>query len=387
MVPIIFFVEAAIAGTPNDIERGQNHDLPKHQPHNGKLFKTFDELTGKQLETALATVDPSFRSWRHMTLAERSGIAAKAGAVKRARVDEFARPIRLEVGKLTKQARDEVMLSVSTIDYNAKNAEAFPAPQHLKPTSGEAQPESTPFDVLFGVQAWNFPYYQLAHFVAPNLMAGNVAMMKHAGFVSQCAIASEKLRLEAGAPEGAYTNLLISYDQVNRVSDGPRIKAVAYTGNVEAGKKVACRAGQNLKKSKIEFGGSDALIVLEDADLNEASKCAVWSNMEQSCVAAKRFIVVEELADRFLDKFQTAMAAFKPANPINKATALGPPSTDAALVKLQDQVKGAVAQWATVAMVCSRRSWRTSSQAIRPSGRKYSGRSRFSSESRKRTKR
>ena len=165
--------------------------------------------------------------------------------------------------------------------------------------------KAAPFGVLFGVEPWNFPYYQLARFAAPNLMAGNVVMVKHAGCVPQCAIAFEKLWLEAGAPAGAYTNLLISHDQVNRVIDDPRIKGVALTGSVEAGKIVAGRAGQNLKKSTMELGGSDAFIVLEDADLEKTVKWAVWGKMNntgQCCVAAKRFIVVEELADRFLEQ-------------------------------------------------------------------------------------
>ncbi len=245
----------------------------------------------------------------------------------RARIDEFARPVTLEMGKLIDQARGEVVLSADIIDYYAKNAERFLAPEHLKPNSGEAEVESSPFGVLFGVQPWNFPYYQLARFAAPNLMAGNVVMVKHAGCVPQCAIAFEKLWLEAGAPVGAYTNLLISHDQVNRVIDDPRIKGVALTGSVEAGKSVAGRAGQNLKKSTMELGGSDAFIVLEDADLDATVKWAVWGKMNntgQCCVAAKRFIVVEDLADRFLDKFQIALTALKPGDPMDEATTLGP---------------------------------------------------------------
>jgi succinate-semialdehyde dehydrogenase/glutarate-semialdehyde dehydrogenase len=152
---------------------------------------------------------------------------------------------------------------------------------------------------------------------------------------------------------GAYTNLLISHDQVSRVIDDPRIKGVALTGSVEAGKLVAARAGQNLKKSTMELGGSDAFIVLEDADLDQTVKWAVWAkmnNMGQCCVAAKRFIVVEELADRFLDKFQTALAALTPGNPLDETTTLGPLSTEAALVKLLDQVKRALAEGATLVM-------------------------------------
>lgn len=322
-------------------------------PFDGKILETFEELTDKQLDKALETAATCFETWKNRTFAERSAVAAKAAAIMRARVDEFARLVTLEMGKLIDEARGEVALSADIIDYYAKNAERFLAPQHLKPGSGEATVESVPFGVLFGVQPWNFPYYQLARFAAPNLMAGNVVMVKHAGCVPQCAIAFEKLWKEAGAPAGAYTNLLISYDQVNRVIDDPRIKGVALTGSVEAGKIVAGRAGQNLKKSTMELGGSDAFIVLEDADLDKTVKWAVWGKMNntgQCCVAAKRFIVVEELADRFLAKFQTALAALKPGDPMDKATTLGPLSTEAALLKLLDQVKRAVAKGATLVM-------------------------------------
>ncbi len=322
-------------------------------PYDGKILKTFEELSDKQLEAALVTAAACFETWRRTTFVERAAVVAKASAIMRARIDEFARPVTLEMGKLIDQARGEVVLSADIIDYYAKNAERFLATEHLNPSSGEADVESSPFGVLFGVQPWNFPYYQLARFAAPNLMAGNVVMVKHAGCVPQCAIAFEKLWLEAGAPVGAYTNLLISHDQVNRVIDDPRIKGVALTGSVEAGKSVAGRAGRNLKKSTMELGGSDAFIVLEDADLDATVKWAVWGKMNntgQCCVAAKRFIVVEELADRFLDKFQTALTALKPGDPMDEATTLGPLSTEAALVQLLGQVDGALAKGATVVM-------------------------------------
>src|SRR5664280_3511880 len=322
-------------------------------PYDGKTLKTFEELSDEQLEAALETAAACFETWRHTTFAERAAVVAKAASIMRARIDEFARPVTLEMGKLIDQARGEVVLSADIIDYYAKNAERFLAPQHLEPGSGEAEIESSPLGVLFGVQPWNFPYYQLARFAAPNRMAGNVVMVKHAGCVPQCAIAFEKLWREAGAPVGAYTNLLISHDQVNQVIDDPRIKGVALTGGVEAAKGVAGRAGKNLKKSTMELGGSDAFIVLEDADLDKTVKWAVWAKMNntgQCCVAAKRFIVVEKLADRFLEKFQSALAAFKPGDPMDKATTLGPLSTEAALVTLLAQVKRAVAKGATLVM-------------------------------------
>ena len=322
-------------------------------PYDGRILQTFEELTDDRLEIAIAGAATCFETWRHTTFAERAEVVARAATILDARVDEFARLVTMEMGKLIDQARGEVVLSADILEYYAKNAERFLAPQHLDPTSGEAEVESSPFGVLFGVQPWNFPYYQLARFAAPNLMAGNVVMLKHAGCVPQCAIAFERLWLEAGAPMGAYTNLLISHDQVNRVIDDPRIKGVALTGSVEAGKLVAGRAGQNLKKSTMELGGSDAFIVLEDADLDQTVKWAVWAKMNntgQCCVAGKRFIVVEELANRFLDQFQTALAALSAGDPMDEATTLGPLSTEAALLHLLDQVKRAVAHGATVVM-------------------------------------
>jgi succinate-semialdehyde dehydrogenase/glutarate-semialdehyde dehydrogenase len=322
-------------------------------PFDGKILQTFDELTDEQLDRAIENAAICFETWRHTTFAERAAVVARAATILDGRVDSFAHAVTMEMGKLIDQARGEVALSADILEYYAKNAERFLAPQHLDPRVGDAEVESSPFGVLFGVQPWNFPYYQLARFAAPNLMAGNVVMVKHAGCVPQCAIAFEKLWLEAGAPAGAYTNLLISHDQVNRVIDDPRIKGVALTGSVEAGKLVAGRAGQNLKKSTMELGGSDAFIVLEDADLDQTVKWAVWAKMNntgQCCVAAKRFIVVEELADRFLDRFQTALAALSAGDPMDSTTTLGPLSTEAALLHLLDQVRRAVAHGATVVM-------------------------------------
>jgi succinate-semialdehyde dehydrogenase/glutarate-semialdehyde dehydrogenase len=322
-------------------------------PATGKVLKSFKELTNAQLEKALKTAASCFDKWRHTTFVERAIVASKAAAILRERVDEFARPMTLEMGKRIEEARGEVAVSADIIDYYAKNAERFLAPQKLKPKSGQAVIESSPLGVLFGVQPWNFPYYQLARFAAPNLMAGNVVMVKHAGCVPQCAIAFEKLWRESGAPAGAYTNLLISHDQVNAVIDDSRIKGVALTGGVEAAEGIAARAGQNLKKSTMELGGSDAFIVLEDADLDKTVKWAVWAkmnNMGQCCVAGKRFIVVEALYERFLEKFQTAMAAFQAGDPMDEAVTLAPLSTEAALVQLLAQVKRAIANGAKLIM-------------------------------------
>jgi succinate-semialdehyde dehydrogenase/glutarate-semialdehyde dehydrogenase len=213
--------------------------------------------------------------------------------------------------------------------------------------------ESSPFGVLFCVEPWNFPFYQLARVAGPQLMAGNVLVVKHAGCVPQCAIAFEKLLLDAGAPVGAYTNLLISHEQANHVVDDPRIKGVALTGSVAAGRSIAARAGQNLKKSSMELGGSDAFIVLDDADLEKTIPWAVWGRMYnggQTCCAAKRFIVLDSIADKFLAKFKTALETLKPGDPMVETTTHGPLSTEAALLQLLKQVDSAVAHGARLVM-------------------------------------
>ena len=322
-------------------------------PYNGELVKSFDEASDQQLEMAIATAATCYERWKQLPYVERGTIVAKAAVIMRERADEFARLVTLEMGKLFAESLGEVMLSADILDYYATHAERFLAPEVLAPESGEAVVESSPLGVLFGVQPWNFPYYQLARFAGPNLMVGNVVMVKHSGTVPQCAIAFEKLWRDAGAPEGAYTNLLISHDQVLAVIDDPRIRGVALTGGVAAAKGVAERAGKNVKKSTMELGGSDAFIVLEDADLDKTLTWAVWAkmnNMGQCCIAGKRFIIVESLADRFIEKFKAAMEALTPGDPMDKGTTLGPLSSEAALVQLLKQVEQAVAHGATLVL-------------------------------------
>lgn len=322
-------------------------------PYNGKTLKTFEEMTDEQLETALQTAAKYFETWRHTPFAERARIVGKVAALMNAKVDELARLVTLEMGKRIDEARGEVKFSARILAYYAQNAERFLAPVKLHPAVGQAHMESSPIGVIFCVEPWNFPYYQLARVAGPHLMAGNVLMVKHAANVPQSAIAFEKLWIEAGAPVGLYTNLLISHDQANRVVDDPRIKGVALTGSAAAGRSIAARAGQNLKPSSLELGGSDAFIVLKDADLEHTLKWAVWGriyNDGQTCVAAKRFIVVEELADTFLNKFQAALAALVPGDPMDEKTTLGPMSTESALVDLLKLVDGAVSNGATLVM-------------------------------------
>ena len=315
-------------------------------PYSGKLVASFDELDDSQLEDKLGAAAACFQNvWRHHSFAERKAVLSRAAALMRERSQTLAELITLEMGKLIQQSAGEVALSAAILDYYAEHAEVFLAPEKLTTAKGEAFVESAPIGVLFGVEPWNYPYYQIARLAAPNLMAGNVVMVKHASNVPQCALAFESVMRDAGAPCGAYTNLFISKDQISKVIDDARIRAVALTGSEAAGAVVAARAGKNLKKSTMELGGSDAFIVLEDADLDKAVKHAVggrMGNTGQACTASKRIIVVEAIADAFLQKFSAAMAAFKPGDPMDERTTLGPLSSAQALATLLAQVDEAV---------------------------------------------
>ncbi|MDZ4123473.1 MAG: NAD-dependent succinate-semialdehyde dehydrogenase [Hydrogenophaga sp.] len=323
-------------------------------PYNGQIVKSFDDIDDAELLIKLTAAQACFdQVWRHKGFAERKAVFSRAAALMRERTQEFAQLITLEMGKLIAQSEGEVKLSAAILDYYAEHAESFLAPEKLNTAKGDAVVESSPIGVLFGVEPWNYPYYQIVRFAAPNLMAGNVVMVKHASNVPQCALAFERLLEEAGAPAGAYTNLFITKDQVAKVIDDDRIRAVALTGSEGAGAVVAQRAGKNLKKSTLELGGSDAFIVLEDADLDSAVKHAVsgrMGNSGQACTASKRFIVVDALADRFLEKFQTALQGFEAGDPMDRKTTLAPLSSAQALKTLLGQVDEAVSHGARIVM-------------------------------------
>ena len=323
-------------------------------PYTGNIEKTFDDISGAQLEEKLACADNCFKTdWRRRSFADRTAILKRAAALMRERSPMLGGLITLEMGKLIAQSLGEVALSASILDYYADHAEEFLAPEKLTTPRGEAVVESSPIGVLFGVEPWNFPYYQIARFAAPNLMAGNVVIVKHASSVPQCALAFEQLLHDAGAPAGAYTNLFVSKQQIETVIKDPRIRAVALTGSEGAGAVVAAQAGQQLKKTTLELGGSDAFIVLEDADLEKAVKHAVsgrMGNAGQACTASKRFIVVDAIADSFLAKFQAALGDFAPGDPMDKATTLAPLSSSQALENLLKQIDSAVSHGARLVM-------------------------------------
>jgi succinate-semialdehyde dehydrogenase/glutarate-semialdehyde dehydrogenase len=253
--------------------------------------------------------------------------------------------ITLEMGKLISQAEGEIDLSADIIDYYATNGAKFLADKTLNPEFGKAFIRYSPVGVLLGVEPWNFPFYQVARFAAPNIMIGNTVLVKHASIVPQCAIAIEDLFKEAGSPAGVYTNLLISGKRASALVSDERIKGVSLTGSEAAGASVAAEAGKYLKKSVLELGGSDAFIILEDADIDKAVEWAVVGRMNNNgecCVAAKRFIAVEKIADEFLKKFKDKLSHLKVGDPMDRTIELGPLSSEAAAVQLADQVKRSV---------------------------------------------
>jgi succinate-semialdehyde dehydrogenase/glutarate-semialdehyde dehydrogenase len=261
------------------------------------------------------------------------------------------------MGKLIAEARGEVALSAAIIDYYAKRAEAYLRPQPLPEAPG-AIVEALPIGIIFGVEPWNFPYYQLARVAGPQLMVGNVVRIKHASNVPQSALAFARLFEEAGAPKGLYTNLFANFEQVGRLIDDPRIRGVTLTGSERAGAIVAERAGRNLKKSVMELGGSDPLIVLEDAPFEATLDNALWGRMNntgQSCVAAKRIIVVgRKRGAEFLEGFKARMGALKPGDPVDPDTTLGPVCSEQAMHRLLEQIETARTGGAEVVLGGSR---------------------------------
>ena len=320
-------------------------------PATNEVLKSFEEMTDPAIEAAISGADKAYNDWRKTSYEERASFLHKVASLMRKKKDSLAKLITLEMGKLLKQSEGEIDLSADIFDYYADNGETFLADKVLDPEYGEALIRNSSIGALLGVMPWNFPFYQVARFAAPNIMVGNTILLKHASNVPQCAAAIEELFKEAGAPEGLYTNLFISGKHTSALASDKRIKGVSLTGSEKAGASLAEIAGKNLKKVVLELGGSDAFIVLEDADMDKTVEWAVigrMNNTGQSCVAAKRFIVVEAVADEFLEKFKEKLGALKAGDPMDEDTQLGPLSSEEAAVHLDDQVKRSVAAGAKV---------------------------------------
>lgn len=323
-------------------------------PTTGKVEKVFPETTDEEVSAALDKAQHVYETdWRHRSIADRAAIVAKAAALLRQKSEELSQLMTHEMGKLIQQSRLEVALVADIMDYYAKNGEKFLATKEIKEVPG-AIVTTEPIGVILAIEPWNFPFYQLARVAAPQLVAGNVVMIKPAPSVPQCALAYAELFRQAGAPEGVYTNIFATIPQIDKLIDDFRVRGVTLTGSEKAGAAVAARAGKNLKKVVLELGGSDPLIVLPDADLGHAIMQGVIGRlmaMGQACVASKRYIIVgKDRAKAYLDGVTQAFGSLQPGDPADAATNVGPVVSERALSGLLEQIETAKAHGARIAV-------------------------------------
>jgi len=324
-------------------------------PANGKTLKVFDTWDDQQIEAALQQVADVTLRWSGTPLAERCDAIRRVAAVLRSRSEDLARIVTLEMGKLIKESRAEVEKCALVCDYYADHAAQFLADEPIETDAGSSYVAYQPIGTVLAVMPWNFPLWQVFRFAVPALVGGNTGVLKHASNVPQCAIAIEQVFRDAKIPEGVFRTLMISASQVARVIADPRIHAVTLTGSEPAGKKVAACAGENLKKTVLELGGSDAFIVLEDADLEETVKNAVASrylNAGQSCIAAKRFIVVDKIANKFVERFKDEVDKLKMGDPLDEGTTLAPMARIDLRDELHQQVTASIKQGAVAVTGC-----------------------------------
>ena len=320
-------------------------------PLTGELLREFEQASDEAVESKLALSAAAFREHRKVPFAKRAAMMLRAADILEKEKDTFGRMMTQEMGKTLKSAVQEAEKSASGCRYYAENAEKFLADEEAKTNAACSFVRYQPIGPVLAVMPWNFPFWQVFRFAAPALMAGNVGLLKHASNVPQCALAIEDIFRRAGFAEGVFQTLLIGSDRVNKVIADRRIAAVTLTGSVGAGRSVATAAGKELKKSVLELGGSDPFIVMPSADFDRAVETAVQArviNNGQSCIAAKRFIVHEQIAEAFEKKFVSRMASLKVGDPMEKDTDVGPLATTDVLQGLDEQVKKTVAMGARV---------------------------------------
>lgn len=321
-------------------------------PATGETVKAYPTTTDEQISAAVTTADTAFRAWNRTALADRVKLLGRVAELYAERRDELAAIVTREMGKPVFQAKIEVDIVASIYRYYAENGPAFLEDEELDVAAGgTAIVRKDGLGVLLGIMPWNFPYYQVARFAAPNLMNGNTVLLKHAPQCPESALAVEQIFRDAGAPEGAYVNVFATNEQVADIIADPRVQGISLTGSERAGSAVAEIAGRNLKKVVLELGGSDPFLVLDSADLDQAATHALFGrfgNTGQACNAAKRIIVADAVYDRFVAKFVGAVASVKVGDPTEADTFIGPLASAAALDGLAEQVDDAVAKGATV---------------------------------------
>jgi len=320
-------------------------------PATGKVLQTFDSLTDLQLEEKLARAAETFRDHQRTSFADRAEKMLRAAGILENEKQTFARTMTLEMGKPISAAVQEAEKCAWVCRYYAENAERHLADEVIQTNATKSYVHFQPLGVVLAVMPWNFPFWQVFRFAAPALMAGNIGLLKHASNVPQCALAIADIFLRAGFAEGAFQTLLIGSDAVQKVLEDPRVAAATLTGSEPAGRSVAGIAGKQIKKTVLELGGSDPFIVMPSAHFEQAVSTAVKArtiNNGQSCIAAKRFIVHEQIYDRFESEFVAAMKKLRVGDPLDEKTDIGPLATEQILSDLDEQVKVSVASGAKI---------------------------------------
>ncbi|MFO7576357.1 MAG: NAD-dependent succinate-semialdehyde dehydrogenase [Pelovirga sp.] len=327
--------------------------LESINPATGELLERFDEWSWRRTRDTLTAVDLAGRDWRQTSFAERSDKLRRVAQLLRQNKDEYARIMALEMGKPITSGRGEIDKCAWVCDYYAENAATMLAEEPAQSDGARAYVAFRPLGTILGIMPWNFPFWQVFRFAAPTLMAGNTGVLKHASNVPRCALAIEDIFRQAGFPANVFRTLMIGATQVEAVIESESIKALTLTGSDTAGRKVAAKAGEMLKKVVLELGGSDPFIVLADADVEASAATAAQSrciNSGQSCIAAKRFIIAADIYDRWLETFREAMAALTVGDPLEEQTEIGPQAREDLMRTLHGQVESSISKGAELVL-------------------------------------
>ena len=322
-------------------------------PFTGETEKEFPFTEASEIDGIIGRAHSAYLEWRDRSVEERAAVVQKAAELLDERIMDFAALITKEMGKRRDEAVGELFLCSMILKYYAGNGAKFLEPTSIEPMmgGGEAVIETRPVGVLFAIEPWNFPFYQVVRVVGPNLVLGNTVVLKHSEINPQCALAIEQLFRDAGAPEGVFTNTFLRIADVEQVIADPRIQGVTLTGSERAGSSVAALAGKHLKKSVLELGGSDPFIVLDAEDMEATVKAATAGRMQntgQACTASKRLIVTEDVYEPFVQGLKQAFGTFAPGDPADPATSLAPLSSERAASDLHAQIQDAIDKGATV---------------------------------------
>ena len=318
-------------------------------PYNNQIVGTYEGISDDELTNKLDKSYVAFQSWKKVSLVDRSELMRKAGQVLRDNVEEYARMITLEMGKPISESKGEINKCAWVCDYYAENAQDFLSDEVIKTDAQKSFVKHDPIGAVLAIMPWNFPFWQVFRFAAPTLMAGNVGLLKHAPNVFGCAIQMEEVFTKAGFPDGVFQNLIVHHDRTETIISHQAVKAISLTGSERAGAAVAEIAGRHIKKSLLELGGNNAFIVWEDADIDKVIETALVARMlncGQSCIAAKRFILLDGIYDEFVEKFTNAISALPDGDPLKESTKVGPMARIDLANQLQKQVQGSVSQGA-----------------------------------------